>query len=143
MPRIAIDLPANTIFTTVIPIRIGDINRGAHVSNVNMLAIVEEARAQFLVDQGYGDLVNIAEGVGFIVGDIGIIYKKQIAYGKRIKIAIGAADFKNKSFDLIFKLSDDFSGEEIARAKTGLLLFDYRLQKVMPIPEDMRIKFQG
>ena len=143
MPRILIDLPEKYIFTAGVPVRIGDINRGAHVSNVNMLAIVEEARAQFLVSSGYTDEVNIVKGVGFIVGDIGIIYKKQISYGKQVKVEIGAADFKNKSFDLVFKLSDSTTGEEIARAKTGLLLFDYRIQQVIPIPEEMRRKFQG
>jgi acyl-CoA thioester hydrolase len=143
MPRISIDLPDKFIFTTLVPIRIGDINRGAHVSNVNLLSIVEESRAQFLINQGYADEVNIVKGIGFIVGDIGIIYKKQIAYGKQIKIEIGCADFKNKSFDMVFKLSDNTTNEEIARAKTGLLLFDYQLQQVITVPEEMRRKFQG
>jgi acyl-CoA thioester hydrolase len=143
MPRINIDLPENFIFTTLVPVRIGDINRGAHVSNVSLLVILEEARAQFLVSQGYEDEVNLVKGIGFIVGDIGIIYKKQIGYGKQVKVEIGTADFKNKSFDLVFKLSDSASGDEIARAKTGLLVFDYIKQQVIPVPEEMRRKFQG
>jgi acyl-CoA thioester hydrolase len=143
MPRITIELPGKFIFSTAVPVRIGDINRGAHVSNVNLLAIVEEARAQFLISQGYEDEVNIVKGVGFIVGDIGIIYKKQISYGKQVKVEIGCSDFKNKSFDMIFKLNDGTTGDEIARAKTGLLLFDYRLQQVIPVPEEMRCKFEG
>jgi acyl-CoA thioester hydrolase len=143
MPRITIDFPEKFIFTALVPVRIGDINRGEHVSTVSLLAIVEEARAQFLVNQGYEDIVNIAGGTGFIVGDTGIIYKKQIGYGKQVKVEVAAVDFKNKSFDLVFKLSDNTTGEEIARAKTGMLLFDYRVQQVIPIPEEMRRKFRG
>jgi acyl-CoA thioester hydrolase len=143
MPRIIIDFPEKFIFTTSVPVRIGDINRGAHVSNVNLLAIIEEARAQFLTKLGYDNLINIVNGLGFIIGDIGIIYKKQIGYGKQVKVEIGAADFKTKSFDMVFKLSDGSTGEEIARAKSGLLLFDYQEQKVVPIPEDMRRRLQS
>lgn len=143
MPRISIDLPEKLIFTTHVPVRIGDINRGQHVSNVNLLAIIEEARAEFLIHFGYTDMVNLVGGVGFIVGDIGIIYKKQIGYGNQVKVEIGAADFKPKSFDMVFKLSDGKTGEEIARSKTGMLLFDYGVQKVVPIPDEMRRKFLG
>ena len=143
MPRITIGLPEKFIFTTNIAVRIGDINRGAHVSNVNMLEIVEEARAQFLINLGYTDEVNHVKDAGFIVGDIGIIYKKQTGYGKPIKVEIAAADIKTKSFDLIFRLSDSATGEEIALAKTGILCFDYHTQQVISLPEEMRRKFQG
>ena len=142
MPRITIGLPEKYTFTTSIAVRIGDINRGSHISNVNMLVIVEEARAQFLISRGYADEVNHVKDAGFIVGDMGIIYKKQTGYGKPIKVEIGAVDIKNKSFDLIFKLSDS-TGEEIALAKTGMLCFDYRTQEVIPLPEEMRRTLEG
>jgi acyl-CoA thioester hydrolase len=142
MARISIDLPEKFLCTVTVPVRIGDINRGAHVSNVNMLAIVEEARAQFLVIQGCADEMNHVKGIGFITGDAAIIYKKQVRYGKQIKVEIGTADFKNKSFDMIFRLSDTETGEEVARAKTGLLIFNYRLQQLIPIPDEVRSKFQ-
>lgn len=138
MPRIEIILPDKFVFTTTIPIRIGDINRGSHVSNVNLMAIIEEARAQFLCGCGYADVVNVKAGLGFIMGDVGIIYKNQITYGKQVITQIAAADFKNKSFDLVFELTDNVTGEEVARAKTGMLLFDYRQQEVIPLPEEMK-----
>jgi acyl-CoA thioester hydrolase len=143
MPRITINLPEKYTFNTSIAVRIGDINRGSHVSNVNMLAIVEEARAQYLISLGYWDEVNHVKDAGFIVGDLGIIYKKQASYGKPIKVEIGPEDIKNKSFDLIFKLSDSSTGEEVALAKTGIVYFDYHTQQVIPLPEEMRRKLLG
>jgi acyl-CoA thioester hydrolase len=108
---------------------------------VALVAILEEARTQFLVNLGYAEQVNINKGIGFILGDVGIIYKRQVRYGQVLKVEIATADFENKSFDLIYKLSDICSGEEIARAKTGLLIFDYQLQKVIPVPADLKGKF--
>jgi acyl-CoA thioester hydrolase len=48
VPRIEIEVPGKFLFSTPIPIRIGDINRANHLSHVNLVQIIEEARAQFL-----------------------------------------------------------------------------------------------
>jgi acyl-CoA thioester hydrolase len=143
MPRIIIDLPEKFTFSTNVPVRIEDINRGSHVGNVSLLTIVEEARAQFLISRDYEEEVHISKGVGFIIGDIGIIYKNQAGYGKPIKVEVGAVDFKNKSFDLVYKLSDISTGDVIAIAKTGVLYFDYYQQKVLPVSDEMRRRIQG
>ena len=141
MARIEINLPSKFIFSTHIPLRIGDINRGSHVGHVTLLAILEEARAQFLVSRGNAEQVNINTGIGFIIGDLGIIYKSQVRYAQSIKIEIAATEFKEKSFDLVYRISDANSGVEIARAKTGLLFFDYAKQKVIPVTDDFKNQF--
>jgi 4-hydroxybenzoyl-CoA thioesterase len=140
MARIEINLPDKWLFTTSIPIRIGDINRASHLSHVALVAILEEARAQFLVSLGYADQVNIQKGKGLILGDVGIVYKSQAHYGQNLKVEIAAADLKEKSFDLVYKLSESEHNTEIARAKTGQMVFDYQLQKVVPVPEEFKKK---
>ena len=141
MPRIEISLPDQFNFSTIIPVRLGDINRGIHVGHVAMLSIMEEARAQFLVSIGYGEQVTIRKGRGFIMADVGIIYKSQAYYGKPVKVEIGVTDIKTKSFDLVYRISDAVSEIEIVRAKTGLLFFDYEKQKVVLVPEDFKNQF--
>jgi acyl-CoA thioester hydrolase len=143
MARIEISLPGKFTFATLIPIRIGDINRGSHVGHVTLVAILEEARAQFLVSLGFGEQVTINHGIGYIIRDLGIIYKSQVRYGQSIKVEIAAAEFKEKSFDLVYRISDAGSGIEVARAKTGLLFFDYSKQKVIPVPDDFINKFSN
>jgi len=64
MSRLDIPLPEKFIFSTKIPIRIGDINRASHLSHVNLIQILEEARAQFVVNLGYKDEVSISQGKG-------------------------------------------------------------------------------
>ena len=48
MARVKLQLPANFLFSTEIPIRISDINYGGHLGNDAVLSIVHEARIQFL-----------------------------------------------------------------------------------------------
>ncbi|MDP3878998.1 MAG: thioesterase family protein [Dehalococcoidales bacterium] len=139
MPRLEIDLPAQFAFSTDIPIRISDINRGRHLGHTAVLVIMEEARVRFLNSLGYAE--RDTNGVGHIIADAGIIYKKQGYYGQTLKVEIAVTDFTSRGCDLIYKISDTDSGAEIARAKTGMLFYDYQQQKTVPVPPDFKGRF--
>ena len=139
MARIEIASPTSYVYATDIPIRIGDINRGRHLAHDAVLAIMEEARVRFVKSLGYPD-ENI-DGVGFIVVDAGVIYRKQAFYGQTLRVEIALADFSRKGCDLVFRISDAGSGDEIVRAKTGILFYNYRDQKVALVPEWFRARF--
>jgi acyl-CoA thioester hydrolase len=139
MARIEIVSPTSYVYATDIPIRIGDINRGRHLAHDAVLAIMEEARVRFVKSLGYPD-ENI-DGVGFIVVDAGVIYRKQAFYGQTLRVEIALADFSRKGCDLVFRISDAGSGDEIVRAKTGILFYNYRDQKVALVPESFRARF--
>ncbi len=141
MARIKISLPTEFIFSTNIPIRISDISRGRHLGHAAILIIMEEARVRFLGSLGYTE--QDINGVGLIMADAGIIYKRQGYYGQILKVEIAVTDFTSKGFDLIYRVSDTNMGAEIARAKTGFLFFDYQQQKTVPVPEDFKKKFSS
>jgi acyl-CoA thioester hydrolase len=139
MARIEIASPTSYVYATDIPIRIGDINRGRHLAHDAVLAIMEEARVRFVKSLGYAD--ESIEGTGFIVVDAGVIYRKQAFYGQTLRVEIALADFSRKGCDIIFSISDAGSGDEIVRAKTGILFYNYRDQKVAAVPESFRSRF--
>jgi acyl-CoA thioester hydrolase len=138
MSRMIINLPAKFTFSTQIPIRIGDINRASHLSHVNLVQILEEARAQFMVSLGYQDAVNIDRGTGFILGDLAVIFKGQAYYGQVLKIQIGVIDIAKNSFDIVYRVTRVESEAEVAIAKTAILSFDYLKQKVIALPDELR-----
>ncbi len=138
MARIKIDLPSEFIFSTDIPIRIGDINRGMHLGHESFFIILEEARTRFLLSLGHTELDIY--GAGLIMIDASIIYLKQGIYGQTLRIDIAANDITSRGFDLVYRVSDSESGVELARARTGHLLFDYQKQKVTTIPEEFKRK---
>ncbi len=139
MARIEINLPERYAFTAHVPIRLGDINRGNHLSHVSLLSIIEEARAQFLTSRGYADF-NSVKTIGYLVTDLAVVYKKQAYYGQILKVEITASDFRTKTWDFLYRVSEADSNVEIARAKTGHALFDFQNQTVIPITEDFRSK---
>ena len=135
MTRTKIPEPESYIFSTEIPIRIGDINRANHLSHVAFVVIIEEARTQFLQSRNVQMDTN---GPGYIISDLAITYLAQGRYGQTLKIDIAVEDFTHKGFDIIYTVKDSTSGIELARAKTGLVFFDYQRQKVTNVPQGLK-----
>jgi acyl-CoA thioester hydrolase len=138
MDRIRIDLPEKFLFSTNIPIRVSDINSAKHLGHDRCLPIMEEARVQFFGSLGLTS--DVMGGVALITADAGIIYKKQGFYGQTLKVDVAITDFSTKGCEIVFRLSDAATGEEMIRGKTGMLFFDYKQQKVVSVPDVFRRK---
>ncbi|MFT6054350.1 MAG: acyl-CoA thioesterase FadM [Roseivirga sp.] len=139
MPRVKIELPIIFQFQTEIKVRISDINYGGHLGNDSVLSIIHEARFQFFNSLGYKDELSI-EGFGTIQADVAIAYKGEAFHGETIKVQIAVDEISRKSFDLIYLLSTP--QKEIARAKTGIAMFDYSENKVVSLPGVFLSKIQ-
>lgn len=140
MPRIKLELPEQFSFHTTIPIRITDINYGGHAGNDSMLSIIHEARMRFLQQQDY-DEKNFA-GVGLIMNDVAIEFKKELFYGDVVEIAVTATGFERVSFDIFYKLDTLRNRKNItvATARTGMVCFDYTTKRITSVPEEARRK---
>jgi len=136
MERIKINLPENFSFSTSITIRITDLNYGGHVGNDSFLSFIHEARQQFLNHHQYSEL-NFA-GVGLIMADAAIEFKKELSYGEVVKIAVEANGFDKLGFDIFYKLEVEVDGKNIlaGKAKTGMMCFDYANKKKVGVPEE-------
>ena len=136
-------MPDAFLFSTIISIRITDLNYGGHVGNDSFLSLVHEAREQFLRHFGYTEL-NV-EGAGLIMADSAIEYKTELSYGDTIKISVAASGFDRLGFDLHYLLevkSED--GWLVAgKVKTGMLCFDYAQKKKVSVPAKAIDKLMG
>ncbi|MFO8102309.1 MAG: thioesterase family protein [Dehalococcoidia bacterium] len=139
MARIKLDLPDSLPFSTEIPIRISDINYGGHLGHDAILPIAHEARIHFLASMGYneGDI----EGLTYIMSDAAIVYKSQAFHGQTLTVEVGVQDFGRTSCDFVYRLRDRETGVEIARARTGMVFFDYRAGKSVEVPPEFRERF--
>jgi acyl-CoA thioester hydrolase len=140
MARVKIDLPESFLFHTSIPIRITDLNYGGHVGNDRILSLIHEARVDFLQSLGFTELDM--GGVSLIMSDVAIEYKNELFYGDKLLVSVSAGDFTSSGFDLLYKLQKDADSTMllIAKAKTGMVCFDYSTRKIMRVPELVRQK---
>ena len=133
MARIQIDLPERFIFSTEIPLYVCHINYGDYLDNTLLLTEVTEARARFFKSLGYTELD--VEGISIIMADAALQYRSEAFHGEVMVVEMTPMDFHGKGCDLVWRMSDQASGREVARGKAGMLFFDYTLRKVQPVPE--------
>jgi acyl-CoA thioesterase FadM len=126
------------IATIKVRVRIGDINYGNHVGNDAFVAIIHEARMQWL--QGYGYTELDIEGMGLIMSDLSLEFKNECYYGEEIEITIYASDVGRVNFDLYYSLNTSRKGVDVllANAKTGMVSYDYNQKKVAQVPEGLK-----
>jgi acyl-CoA thioester hydrolase len=140
MARVKIEQPLSFSFSTMIPVRITDLNYGGHVGNDTILTLIHEARMQFLHQFGYTEL-NF-EGTGMIMADAAIEFKAELFYGEQVIAAVTVNDLSKIGFDLIYKLEKEIDGKRIlvALAKTGMICYDYAKKKISTVPEEAKQK---
>jgi acyl-CoA thioester hydrolase len=136
MERIKVSLPGEFLFSAIIKIRITDLNYGGHVGNDSFLSLVHEARQQFLYKYGYAEL-DFA-GVGIIMADAAIEFKRELNYADEVKISVAASGFDKLGFDLhyLLEVKDGNNWLTAGKAKTGMMCYDYELKKRVAVPTE-------
>lgn len=136
MARIKVALPDTLLFTTEIPVRITDLNYGGHLGNDALLGILHEARVHFLRSLGMANDYDPVTKLGLIMVDVAVEYKGEAFHGDVLRLAMAATDPSKYGFDVVYHVHNQ-AGKEIARAKTGMLCFDYNTHKLRLLPEEL------
>ena len=139
MARVKLELPEQFIFTTEMPLRVGDINYGGHLGNDAVLSLIHEARVQCLKAHGFSELD--VDGAGVIMADSVVVYRSEAFYGEVMVVDVTVAEFSRVGCDFFYRLSDKDSGREVARAKTGIVFFDYQARKTVAVPHKFKALF--
>ena len=141
LARIQIELPERFSFSTAITIYINHINYGNHLDNSALLSLVSEARVRFFKALGYSELD--VEGYGIIVADAAVQYRTEAFHGEVLVFEMTAGDFNKYGCDLVYRVSEQATGREVARGKTGIMFFDYTAKKPVAVPAAFRARFPG
>jgi acyl-CoA thioester hydrolase len=139
MPRIKVAIPAHVSFEATIPVRITDLNYGAHLGNDALLSILHEARLQLLSHFGYTELD--LGGASLIMADVAIEYKGEGFYGDVLTLKLAFDDVHKYGFDITYHVLNQ-DGKEVARAKTGMLCFNYQERKLMALPDEVKARIE-
>ena len=135
MARIKIELPEKKLFTIELAVRITDINYGNHLGNDSLVSILHEARMRWLRSLTYTEL-NI-DGTGLIMSDLAVEYTAESFYGDKLTITIFVDDISAAGFDLYYSITNQ-NELSIAKAKTGMVCYNYEKKKVVSIPGALR-----
>jgi acyl-CoA thioester hydrolase len=144
MTRVKINFPSEKpLYSCNIPVRISDINYGNHVGNDAILSIIHEARMQMLAQWGFTELD--AAGNSLIMGDVMIAYRGEAFYGDELNVQLYIEDLIGKSFGILYHISAKRGVQvlDIAHARTGMVVFDYKSRKITEMNETLKSHLQG
>lgn len=139
MARVRLELPDRFEFETRLTLAIGDINYGGHMGNDAVLRLAHEARLRFFKSHGWSEM-DVA-GAGIIMADAAIVYRAEAFHGDELIVRVTPADFGSSGCDLLYQFVRVADQCEIARAKTGIVFFDYQIRKTCRIPAPFRERF--
>jgi acyl-CoA thioesterase FadM len=141
MPRIKISLPEKSIYNTEIDVRITDINYGNHLGNDSLVGILHEARLKWLTSLGYSEL-NVEE-TGLIMSELVVNFLSESFFGDKLIISIFIGEITASGFELFYLLETNRENKQIiiAKAKTGMVCYDYASKKISSVPEKFKKLF--
>lgn len=133
MARVKLDLPEHFVFSTELDVRVSDINYGNHVGNDRMVSLLHEARLRYFRSQDFSEF-NIA-GLGVMVTDVVVSFLAESFVGERLIIHVGLTDFNKYGCDVVYRVDNHATDKVVAKAKTGIVFFDYDERKIARIPK--------
>lgn len=141
MPRIQLDLRDAYAFSCRMVVRTTDLNYGGHLGNDRLLSLLHEARVAFLASHGWSELD--CAGAGLIMADAVVVYRGEAFAGDELRFDVVAAEPSRGGFRLAYRVVRPADGQEIARAETGLVSFDYAKRRIAPLPAAVRAICEG
>lgn len=133
MARIRIELPEIFTFSTILPVRVTDLNYGNHLGNHALLGLLHEARMQYLAAAGATELAFF--GAALIMSDVAVEYKGEGFYGDELRVEVTATEWSRVGFELYYRVTKNEGTTIVAHAKTGMICFDYAARKIVAVPK--------
>jgi acyl-CoA thioester hydrolase len=143
MARVEVSLPDRFLYKTEITVRASDLNYGNHLGHDRVLTLMQDARVEFYRTLGFKNELNFEGSIGQVIADVVIQYKSESFLADKLVISIGVTGFNKYGFDMYYLAENAANGKEVARAKIGIVCFDYEIRKIAHIPEILKSRLES
>ena len=141
MARLQLNFPDDQYYySTLLTVRVTDINACNHLGNDSMISMISEARARFLFEYGVAETER--DGTGIIVTDLATTYRAEAHARDQLLFEVGVMDFNKYGGDIIFRVTRPKDQKAVAMAKQGFVFYNYKTSQVVGMPEDFKGKFE-
>ena len=131
--------------TITLPIQWGDMDAFHHVNNVVYIRWFESSRVGYLEEAGMRQLM-MAHELGPILAAVNCSFKRQLEFPGSVTIGARVVKLGRTSLTVAHRIVNDESGEVAADGESVIVIFDFKNQRPMRMPEDVKqavIDFQG
>lgn len=120
-----------------IEVRYGDLDPQGHVNNAKFMTYMEQGRVQYIRHLGLWDGKSFLK-LGFILAEARITFISPILFAQQVQVGVRVSRLGNKSLDMVYRLEDALTGEELATGSSVQVAYDYQSGKTIPLPEHWR-----
>lgn len=132
-----------TFFATSLQLRIdwSDMDTFGHVNNLAILRYAQSARVHFMEQVGF--MASHGEhGLAPVLASTHCQFRKQLFYPGQVTVLSRVDQLNNTSFHLRHRVLDE-AGEVVAESLDVLVMFDYRNNVKLRIPQAFRERMGG
>lgn len=122
------------LFSTHYIVNDNDISAGVHLGNERALVIFQKGRVDFLQNIGFSDK-NIGGNRGIIIVEAGVKYHCEGFLHDELIVNVTVAEIAGKKFILNYSVIRESDRQELLSGFTTCLAFDYRVRKVVQLPD--------
>jgi acyl-CoA thioester hydrolase len=128
-------------FTTVIPVRIDDINYGGHLDHARVITYTHQTRAQFLKHYQQSEIDCF--GQALVMLELHVKYKAEGFFGDEISCHLYVHEIGKVTITFLFRLYNKQSNKILAEATTIMGCFDAKKGKLRKPVQGFYDFFQG
>ncbi len=126
---------------TPLPVQWGDQDAFGHVNNVVYIRWLESARVD-LLNACPSSVTMSGTGPGPILASVQCDFRRQLRFPDWVYVGSRITRLGRSSVDISHAIVSAAQGEIVAEGKSVIVVFDYSLQKVCRIPDDLRRSFE-
>lgn len=126
------------MFIHRVEVRFRDCDPMGHTNNAVYLTYLEQTRlAHWRSLWDYTPQMAQTTGPGVILARVECDYKRAARFGEMLEVRMRVADVGRSSFKYEYEILDA-AGALVAAAKTVQVMYDYSIEKPVPIPDAIR-----
>ena len=124
-------------YSTIIPVRITDLNYGNHLSHVGIVGIYHQARALFLKGNNLSES-DVGNHCGIILINSNYTHKREAFFDTQLQVGLGISEYSEIRFTTTLLMTDHDNGQLISKGSEQFTFLDYNTRKLAKMPETFR-----
>ncbi|MDX1692746.1 MAG: thioesterase family protein [Ketobacteraceae bacterium] len=131
--RVQIDFPGQAIFEYQMTIGKEHENSGGHLAHDKVVTIIGDCRDAWFESMGFPGCR--VDELGIVNSDLMLMYIAEGFHNDRLTVKLALADLNKYGGDMLMQAIREQDGQEVFRAKSGFVFYDYNSRKVSQRPD--------
>lgn len=127
-------------FKAAVQVRFRDLDPMNHVNNSVYLTYFEIARIAY-----FGQLTGLTalRDLDMILAEATCTYRSPATLNEQLDVWIKATALRRSSFIFAYRVNEQTTGRLVATGRTVQVLYDYSASQAIPLPPDLRARFEA